>query len=574
MRLTRYYMPTLREKPAEAEIVSHQLMLRAGMIRKLASGIYSFLPLGYRVVRKVEEIVRQEMNAKGALEVFLPVVQPAELWRETGRWDRFGKELLRFEDRGEREFCLGPTHEEVITDLVRNELRSYRQLPVNLYQIHIKFRDEIRPRFGLMRAREFIMKDAYSFDADEEGLSRSYEDMYDAYNRIFHRCGLKFTAVEADTGAIGGDVSHEFMVWADTGEDVIVGCSQCGYAANLEKAEFRVLKGRGDEKEKSLEKVYTPDMKTVEEVTGFLGVSPSQLVKTLLYNTDKGFIALLVPGDREVNETKVARLLGMEKLELAAFRDVEELTGAPVGFAGPIGLGGVKLVADRLLEGVKNVVVGANEEDYHYVNANWGRDFLPHVVGDIVKALPGDPCPRCSAPLEFSRGIEVGHIFKLGTKYSEAMRAYFLDAQGQERPFVMGCYGIGVTRTAAAAIEQHHDEDGIIWPISIAPYECYLLPTNTNRQDIREASEKVYQGLVEKGVEVLLDDREERAGVKFKDADLIGVPIRLTFGERGVKRGVCELKLRREEKSVEVPLERTVEEVMSLRDSLFTEVRP
>ncbi|RLD98973.1 MAG: proline--tRNA ligase, partial [Aquificota bacterium] len=397
---------------------------------------------------------------------------------------------------------------------------------------------------------------------------------YDAYNRIFHRCGLKFTAVEADTGAIGGDVSHEFMVWADTGEDVIVGCSQCGYAANLEKAEFRVLKGRGDEKEKSLEKVYTPDMKTVEEVTGFLGVSPSQLVKTLLYNTDKGFIALLVPGDREVNETKVARLLGMEKLELAAFRDVEELTGAPVGFAGPIGLGGVKLVADRLLEGVKNVVVGANEEDYHYVNANWGRDFLPHVVGDIVKALPGDPCPRCSAPLEFSRGIEVGHIFKLGTKYSEAMRAYFLDAQGQERPFVMGCYGIGVTRTAAAAIEQHHDEDGIIWPISIAPYECYLLPTNTNRQDIREASEKVYQGLVEKGVEVLLDDREERAGVKFKDADLIGVPIRLTFGERGVKRGVCELKLRREEKSVEVPLERTVEEVMSLRDSLFTEVRP
>ncbi len=574
MRLTRYYMPTLREKPAEAEIISHQLMLRAGMIRKLASGIYSFLPLGYRVVRKVEEIVRQEMDAKGALEVFLPVVQPAELWRETGRWDRFGKELLRFKDRGEREFCLGPTHEEVVTDLVRNELRSYRQLPVNLYQIHIKFRDEIRPRFGLMRAREFIMKDAYSFDADEEGLNKSYEDMYDAYSRIFHRCGLKFTAVEADTGAIGGDVSHEFMVWADTGEDVIVGCPQCGYAANLEKAEFRVTEVGDHEKEKPLEKVHTPNMKTVEEVTGFLGVLPSRLVKTLLYHTDKGFVALLIPGDREVNETKVARLLGVESLELASFADVEEITGAPVGFAGPIGLEGVELVADRLLEGMKNVVVGANEEDYHYMNANWGRDFLPHLVGDIVKALPQDPCPRCGVPLEFSRGIEVGHIFKLGTKYSEAMEAYFLDARGRERPFVMGCYGIGVTRTAAAAIEQHHDDDGIIWPISIAPYECYLLPTNTTRQDIKEASEKVYQGLMEKGVEILLDDREERAGVKFKDADLIGVPIRVTFGERSIKKGVCELKLRWEKGSMEVPLDRVVEEVVALKETLLGEVRP
>ena len=574
MRLTRYYMPTLREKPAEAEIASHQLMLRAGMIRKLASGIYSFLPLGYRVIRKVEEIIRQEMNAKGALEVFLPIVQPAELWRETGRWDRFGKELLRFKDRGERDFCLGPTHEEVITDLVRNELRSYRQLPVNLYQIHVKFRDEIRPRFGLMRAREFIMKDAYSFDADQEGLNKSYQDMYDAYSRIFARCGLKFTAVEADTGAIGGDVSHEFMVWADTGEDVIVRCPGCGYAANLEKAQFQVKSEASQEKEKPLEKVHTPDMKTVEEVTGFLGVPASRLVKTLLYHTDKGFVALLIPGDREVNETKVTRLLGVETLELAAFADVEEITGAPVGFAGPIGLEGVKLVADRLLEGVKNVVVGANEEDYHYVNANWGRDFTPHMVGDLVKARPGDACPGCGEALEFSRGIEVGHIFKLGTKYSEAMKAYFLDDKGNERPFVMGCYGIGVTRTAAAAIEQHHDEDGIIWPISIAPYECYLLPTNVARADLREEAERIYKGLQERGVETLLDDRDERAGVKFKDADLIGVPIRITLGERGIKKGVCEIKLRREREAREVPLERAVEEVVALKESLFKEVEP
>ncbi len=572
MRLTSYYMPTLREKPAEAEILSHQLMLRGGMIRKLASGIYSFLPLGYRVVRKVEEIIRQEMNAKGALEVFLPVVQPAELWRETGRWDRFGKELLRFKDRGEREFCLGPTHEEVITDLVRNELRSYRQLPVNLYQIHVKFRDETRPRFGLMRAREFVMKDAYSFDADERGLSRSYQDMYDAYSRIFTRCGLRFTAVEADTGAIGGDVSHEFMVWAETGEDVIVRCCRCGYAANLERAEFQPSKGKWDEGEKPLEKVYTPNMKTVEEVTGFLGVSPSCLIKTLLYQTEKGFVALMVPGDREVNETKVLHLLGVEELELAASVHVEEITGAPVGFAGPVGLKGVKLVADRTLDGMGNVVVGANEEDYHFVNATPGRDFSWDVAGDIVKARPGDRCHRCGTALEFSKGIEVGHIFKLGTKYSEAMGARFLDEKGQERPFVMGCYGIGVTRTAASAIEQSHDDDGIIWPISIAPFQCYLLPTNWERADIRNAAEGLYHRLLERGVEVLLDDRDERAGVKFKDADLIGMPIRVTLGERGIKKGLCEVKLRREERPRDVSIEQAIEEVVSMRDALFKEV--
>jgi prolyl-tRNA synthetase len=544
------------------------------MMRKLASGIYSFLPLGYRVVRRVEEIVREEMNAKGALEVFLPVVQPAELWRETGRWDRFGKELLRFKDRGDREFCLGPTHEEVITDLVRSELRSYRQLPVNLYQIHIKFRDEIRPRFGLMRAREFIMKDAYSFDADEGGLSRSYEAMYDAYSRIFSRCGLNFSAVEADTGAIGGDVSHEFMVWADAGEDTIVRCPQCSYAANLEKACFGLSGHTLEDGEKPLAKVHTPGMKSVEEVTGFLGVPSSRLVKTLIYHTEKGFIALLVPGDREVNETKAASLLGVDQLEMASFSDVEELTGAPVGFAGPIGLGGIKIVADRALALAKNVVVGANELDYHYANANPLRDFVWDMEGDIVKAKPGDLCLQCGALLEFSRGIEVGHIFKLGTKYSEVMRACFLDRMGKETPFVMGCYGIGITRTVAAAIEQHHDEQGIIWPISISPFEVYLLPTNVGRRDIREAAEGVYAELLQHGVEVILDDREERAGVKFKDADLLGIPLRVTFGERAIERGMTEVRVRRDGENREVPIKEVPREILGLREHFYEEVKP
>jgi len=423
-----------------------------------------------------------------------------------------------------------------------------------------------------MRAREFIMKDAYSFDADDEGLSKSYQDMYEAYSRIFTRCGLRFTAVEADTGAIGGDVSHEFMVWAETGEDVIVRCSQCGYAANLGKAVFQPSKEGEDESEKPLEKVHTPAMGTVEEVTGFLGVSPSRLVKTLLYRTEKEFMALMIPGDREVNEAKVLRLLGAEELQLLDFTHVEEITGAPVGFAGPMGLEGVKLVADRTLEGMRNVVVGANEEDYHFVNANPVRDFSWDVVGDIVKAKPGDRCYQCGAVLEFSKGIEVGHIFKLGTKYSRAMGVGFLDEKGRERPFVMGCYGIGVTRTAASAIEQSHDDNGIIWPISIAPYECYLLPTNMARHDIKESAERIYRGLLDKGVEVLFDDRDERAGVKFKDADLIGVPIRVTLGERGTKKGICEVKLRREESFREVSIEKVVEEVVSVKDALFKEV--
>lgn len=573
MRLSSYYVPTLREKPAEAEIASHQLMLRAGMIRKLASGIYSFLPLGYRVVRKVEGIVREEMNAKGALEVFLPLVQPGELWKRTERWDKFGRELLRFKDRGNRDFCLGPTHEEVVTDLVRKELRTYRQLPVNLYQIHTKFRDEIRPRFGVIRAREFIMKDAYSFDRDEEGLDRSYQLMYDAYCRMFQRCGLRFTAVEAETGAIGGDVSHEFMVWADVGEDMIVRCPACGYAANLERAGFQVHSPTR-ELERAMEKVHTPSMKSMEEVTGFLGCPPFKLVKTLIYHTDQGFIALLIPGNREVNEAKVMRLLGVSELELAPSRDVEEVTGAPVGFAGPVALKGIRLVADRLLKDMKNMVVGANKEDFHLVNANLGRDFEVDLFGDVVKAISGDLCPKCASPLKFCNGIEVGHIFKLGTKYSESMEAYFLDEEGKERPFVMGCYGIGVTRIVAAAIEQHHDDEGIIWPISLAPFEVYLLPTNMDRSDISQASENLYHDIQGKGVEALLDDRDERAGVKFKDADLIGIPIRVTIGERGIKRGVCEIKLRRGKNPVEIRLNEASSKVAELRESLYREVDP
>jgi len=573
MRLSRYYLPTLREEPSEAEIPSHKLMLRAGMIRKLASGIYSFLPLGYKVVRKIENIIREEMNKKGALEVFLPLVQPAEIWKKTQRWDKFGKELLRFKDRGGRDFCLGPTHEEVITELVKGELRTYRQLPVNLYQIHTKFRDEIRPRFGVIRAREFVMKDAYSFDKDEEGLEKSYQDMFDAYSRIFKRCGLSFTAVEAETGAIGGDVSHEFMVWAKVGEDVIVKCNKCGYAANLEKAAFQV-KTPEPEEEKGLEKVHTPGMRTVEEVTGFLGCPASKLIKTLICNTEKGFVALLIPGDRELNEAKVKKTLQVSELQLASFLDVQRLTNAPVGFAGPIGLKGLKLIADKVLEGMKNMVVGANEEDYHFINANLGRDFRVDFFTDITKAHEGDFCAKCGFPLEFCNGIEVGHIFKLGTKYSESIQAYFLDEEGKEKPFVMGCYGIGVTRIVAAVIEQHHDEDGIIWPISIAPFEVYLLPTNVQREDIRSVSEKLYYALLEQSVDVMLDDRNERAGVKFKDADLIGIPIRVTIGERGITKGVAEIKLRRERDFIEVPIEDVVFKVNEIKEKLYKELIP
>ena len=558
MRLSRYFLPTLREDPAEAEVISHKLMLRAGMIRRLASGIYSFLPLGLRALRKVENIVRQEMDRSGALEVLLPLVQPAELWKETGRWDRFGKELLRFKDRKDHDFCLGPTHEEVITDLVRKEVRSYRDLPLILYQIATKFRDEIRPRFGLMRGREFIMKDAYSFDADEEGLDRSYQLMYETYERIFQRCGLQFRAVLADTGAIGGSESHEFMVLAETGEDLIAVCPSCGYAANLEMAEVKATYTYPEEKEKPLEKVATPGVKKVEEVAAFLGVPTSKLVKTLLYLVDGQPVAVLIRGDHELNEVKLRRALGAESVEMADAETVEKLTKAPVGFAGPVGLRQVRLVADQALKGLKNFVTGANEADAHFLNVNYPRDFALKEFFDLRNVTEGDPCPRCGTALTLKRGIEVGHVFKLGTKYSEAMGATFLDARGKERPLVMGCYGIGVSRTVAAAIEQNHDQNGIIWPVSLAPFQVALLTLGIKETSLWEASERIYGELSSRGLEVLWDERDERPGVKFKDADLIGLPYKIIVGKRFSKEGKVEVKERRSGESREFSPEEAV----------------
>jgi prolyl-tRNA synthetase len=542
MRYSQLMLPTLKEDPAEAEVISHKLMYRAGMIRKLAAGIYSYLPLGLRVMQNVERIIREEMNRAGAQEVFLPCVQPAELWIETHRWEEYGKDLLRFKDRHDRDCCFGPTHEEVITDIARREIRSYRQMPLNLYQIQTKFRDEIRPRFGLMRGREFIMKDAYSFDTDEAGLERSYQKMYEAYEKIFKRCGLTFAVVEAETGLIGGSASHEFMVLAETGEEIIVSCQSCDYAANVQKAEAKRTRVRARDSKKTLKplkKVETPDMKTVEAVTQFLTVRPQDLVKTLLFETDQGVIAALIRGDHEINESKLQKLLGCREVKLASDDAVLGATGAPKGFAGPVGLS-VKVVADYSVEPMVDFVTGANEEDAHYINVNLGRDVKVDQFSDLRMIKEGDHCPRCGKSLSFSRGIEVGHIFKLGTKYSKTLKATYLDENGREREIVMGCYGIGVGRTAAAAIEQYHDEP--------------LMGT----------AEGIYRLLTDNGVEVLLDDRDSTPGVKFKDADLIGVPLRVTLGEENLKRGLIEIRRRKNGETIVVGKDKATETVLAL----------
>ena len=552
MRYSKYFIPTYREVPSEAEIISHQLMLRAGMIRKLTSGIYNYLPAGLRSIKKVEKIVREEMNRSGAIELLMPAVQPAELWLESGRWEYYGRELLRFKDRHNHDACLAPTHEEVITDLVRKEIQSYKQMPINFYQIQTKFRDEIRPRFGLMRCREFIMKDAYSFDADEKGAEKSYELMYEAYCNIFRRCGLKFRAVEADTGSIGGSFSHEFMVLADTGEDQIISCSKCQYAANLEKAEVRWQPSQprhsGDDKMKPIEDVDTPNVKTVEEVTAFLSISPAQLIKTLIFRLNGDVVAALVRGDHEINETKLRGLLGREQVELADSQLVTEITGAPMGFAGPTGLK-LKIVADHAVREMKNFVTGGNKKDLHLRNVNLNRDFKVDLFGDLRMVTADDSCPRCGSTINFGRGIEVGHIFKLGTKYSEKMGALFLDDQGVERPIVMGCYGIGIARTVAAAIEQNHDDEGIIFPMPIAPFEVVILPLQMHETGVIESAEQLYGDLSKEGVDVLIDDRDLRAGIKFKDADLLGSPVRVTVGMRDLKKGLVEMKIRSESES-------------------------
>jgi prolyl-tRNA synthetase len=542
MKTSRVLIPTLREDPGEAETVSHRLMLRAGLIRKVAAGIYTYLPLGLRIIRKVEQIIREEMNRAGAQELLMPIASPAELWKETGRWDYYGKELLRFKDRHERDFCLGPTHEEVITDLFRREVRSYRQLPANFYQIQTKFRDEIRPRFGLMRGREFIMKDAYSFDLDEAGAKLSYQKMYDAYTRIFTRCGLTFRAVEADTGLIGGDVSHEFMVLAETGEATVVYTDKGTYAANLERAEVPPPADTDAGPLRPLAPVATPQRRTVEEVTAFLKIPPRQLVKTLLYTAEKDTVAVLIRGDHEVNEVKVARLLGVNEVQLAAPEKVTELTGAPPGFAGPVGLK-VRVLADHAVKGMRNVVIGANKADTHFVDANLDRDFSVDRFADLRNAQAGDPSPRGDGALVVAKGIEVGQVFLLGTKYSQKMNATILDDQGKERLAIMGCYGIGVGRTAAAAIEQHHDERGIIWPFPIAPFHVHLLPVSQSEKTAQVTAD-LYDTLHAAGFEVLWDDREERAGVKFNDADLIGAPFQVVVGDKGLADGVIEVKVR------------------------------
>ena len=575
MRYSRYFIPTHKETPAEAEIISHQLMLRAGFIRKLTSGIYTYLPVGLKALRKVEEIIRQEMNRSGAIELLMPAVQPGELWKETGRWDYYGSELLRFRDRHQRESCLGPTHEEVITDLVRNEIQSYRQMPVNFYQIQTKFRDEIRPRFGVMRCREFIMKDAYSFDADEAGADKSYQVMFDTYHRIFQRCGLKFRAVEADTGTIGGSFSHEFMVLADTGEDQIASCGKCDYAANLEKAE---VPWEGDRTVSSdgvlqpLQEVETPGMKSVEEVTGFLSIPPRELVKTLILRSEDMIVAALVRGDHELNEIKLKNLLGLDQIELADPEIVEEVTGAPMGFAGPVGLR-IEVLADHALRGMSNFVTGGNRQDLHLKNVNLERDFHVSRFADLRIIAPGDPCPKCGEAVHFGRGIEVGHVFKLGTKYSKAMGALFLDEHGKEIPIVMGCYGIGVGRTLAAAIEQNHDQDGIIFPIPISPFEVVILPLQMHEPEVVEAAERLYKELSEAGLDVLLDDRDLRAGMKFKDADLLGTPLRATIGMRNLKEHMVEFKLRTDRESTLIPLQDAARMIRKKAEDLYDSLK-
>ncbi|MBO8141019.1 MAG: proline--tRNA ligase [Firmicutes bacterium] len=546
MRMSQLLAPTLRETPGEAEIVSHQLMLRAGLLRKTAAGMYTYLPLGWRVLQKIMNIVREEMDNKGGQELLMPIVQPAELWRETGRWTEYGDEMFRLKDRHGREFCLGPTHEELITALVRAEVRSYRQLPLLLYQIANKYRDEIRPRFGVMRGREFIMKDLYSFDRDEAGLDESYAKMYDAYTRAFQRMGLDVRAVEADPGAIGGNVTHEFMVLAEAGEAAVVHCPQCAYAANTEKAEC-VPPPPGDEPDKPVpaaERVATPSVRTIDELTRFLGVPADRLLKTLIYEADGEPVAAVVRGDHELNEVKLKRALGATSVAMASAAVIERVTGAPVGFAGPAGLSGVRIVADPWAARVRDGVAGANAADEHLIHVEPGRDWQADVIADIRTAAPGDPCPRCGAPLAAARGIEVGQIFKLGTKYSEVLGATYLDERGESHPVVMGCYGIGISRTMAAIIEQHHDENGIRWPVSVAPYHVVIVPVKYEDERQRQAAEQLYRELSAAGVETVLDDRPERAGVKFKDADLIGFPLRITVGPRALAEGSVELKSR------------------------------
>src|SRR5262245_4093836 len=544
MRYTRAFIPTLKEDPADAELVSHKLMVRGGMLRKLAAGMYTILPLGWRVTRKVARIVREEMDRAGCQEVLLPILTPAELWKESGRWDKYGPELFRQRDRHQRDFAVGPTHEEAITDLVRNHVRSYRDLPLNLYQIQTKFRDEIRPRFGVMRARGFMMKAGYGFHVDEASLEQGYAQMHAAYTAVFRRCGLEFVVVEADSGAIGGDVNHEFLVTADSGESLVFS-SSCGYAASEESAKYATPEHAAEDAG-ALTPKDTPGKKSVEEVAEFLKVTTDRLLKSLVFIAGEDPVLAVVPGDRELNEAKLARALGGVPVRLATAQEIETITGGPLGFTGPVGLESkVRTLYDASLGNSRNYVTGGNKLDVHLTNVRFGRDLTGGSQADISSARQGDKCPRCGDVMRVTRGIEVGHIFKLGLRYSEPMKATFLDPEGVERTIVMGTYGIGVTRTVAAVIEQLHDENGMIWPISIAPYHVHIVAVNVKDDTTRGAADKLYEALGALNVEVLYDDRDERPGAKFKDADLLGIPLRVTVGEKGLKEGIVELKDRR-----------------------------
>lgn len=569
MRWSQTYIPTLREKQSDAELISHQLLLRGGYIRKLASGIYIYLPLMQRVIDKFSQIVREEMNKAGAIEITMSVLCPSELWKKTGRYDAIGKDLMKMLDRHENEMVLCGTHEETVATIIRGDIKSYKQLPMNLYQIQVKFRDEIRPRFGLMRGREFIMKDAYTLDATLESQKISYQKMVDAYFNSFKRAGLDVLKVESDSGAMGGSNAHEFMLLVNTsgGEATIVACSNCDYAANEEKAVFKdnlSLNSKVDKKK--MEIVDTPGASSIEEVTEFLKVDATNLAKTLIYMADGKAVAAMIRGDRELNEIKLKNHLNAVEMEMASPEEILSHTGAPVGFAGPVGLRDISIIVDPLVANQTNFVVGANQDGKHIINVNIDRDFKATAIVDITLACSNDLCAKCGGKLDSKRGIEVGNTFMLGTKYSEALGTKFLDAEGKEHPIIMGSYGIGITRTAQAALERYFDEDGIIWPKAIAPYLVEIIPLNLDITSVKEASEKVYSQLMDSGIDVLMDDRSERAGVKFNDADLIGMPIRITIGENSLKEGKIELKTRADNKVELVSIENIVEAVKNLSD--------
>ncbi len=561
MKLSKYLLPTLREVPAEAEITSHQLMLRAALMRKLASGVYSFLPMGLKTLRKVEAIIREEMDNEDAIELLMSALLPAESYMASGRWDVFGSEMFRLKDRSDRDFCLGPTHEEIFTETVKNTVKSYKQLPMTIYQIQTKYRDERRPRFGVMRSREFIMKDAYSFDKDQAGLDVSYDKMYRAYKKAFERMGLDYIVVDADSGAMGGSGSQEFMVKSDIGEDTIAYCEKCLYSANSEKSVCIPEKGNNEDM-REVEKIHTPNVGTIDDLVNLFNTSAKNFAKTLIYRADDRFVAVMVRGDRDVNETKLTNYLGAIEVELASPSDVMEITGANVGFAGPIGLN-IEVLADNEIMEMRNFLVGANESDYHYINVNATRDFTPSYVGDFRTVCEGDVCPKCGGEMKICQGIEVGHIFKLGTKYTEALDCTFLDEDGKPQVPIMGCYGIGVNRCVAAIIEQNSDEKGIVWPMSVAPFEVIVVVPNMKNEEQKNGGEMIYNELKKLGIDALYDDRNERAGVKFNDADLIGIPIRITVGKK-FNEGIVEFKERKSDEVLELTIEDAIKKAKEI----------